>query len=84
MLNAERAPGPGGRSWKFGAVSRLLRNERLTGKQIYGSGGMNDGQAPGRKSRGHGRARNGGSWTVPTCASSPTSSGLRPGRARNR
>ena len=29
-------PGPRGALWEFGAVGRLLRNERVTGKQIWG------------------------------------------------
>jgi site-specific DNA recombinase len=29
-------PGPRGGAWKFGAIRRLLINERLTGKQIWG------------------------------------------------
>lgn len=35
-LNTQGIPGPRGATWKFGAVRRLLRNERLTGKQIWG------------------------------------------------
>lgn len=35
-LNAQGARGPRGATWKFGAVRRLLQNERLTGKQIWG------------------------------------------------
>jgi DNA invertase Pin-like site-specific DNA recombinase len=35
-LREERAPGPRGQSWKVGAVRTLLKNERLTGKQIWG------------------------------------------------
>ena len=36
-LQEEHVPGPRGQSWKVGAVRKLLRNERLTGKQNLGS-----------------------------------------------
>lgn len=35
-LNSEGIRGPRSATWKFNAVRRLLRNERLTGKQIWG------------------------------------------------
>jgi len=35
-LRTEGVPGARGVEWKFGAVRRLLGNERLTGKQIWG------------------------------------------------
>jgi hypothetical protein len=35
-LNAEKVRGPRGATWKFGAVRRMLENERFTGKQIWG------------------------------------------------
>lgn len=35
-LNARGMQGPRGATWKFGAVRRLLQNERFTGKQIWG------------------------------------------------
>ena len=36
-LRADNAPGPRGQSWKAGAIRTLLKNERVTGKQIWGA-----------------------------------------------
>ena len=36
QLNAEGVPGPRGGRWSFSSLQRLLRNERLTGKAIWG------------------------------------------------
>jgi DNA invertase Pin-like site-specific DNA recombinase len=35
-LNTDGTRGPRGATWKFGAVRRLLQNERLVGRQIWG------------------------------------------------
>lgn len=35
-LNRSRRPGPQGKPWQYGAVARVLRNERYRGRQVWG------------------------------------------------